>query len=158
MAADCTSRFAQRCNVVDTAGHRRGPPTGYWSRLVPGCWTCTSAGRGGPQSSVGRRRRGPALAEKRKAVVPTFREAAGRVFEANRPRWRNGKHTATWRQSLEHHVFPAIGSIPVNRISRVDVLGVLTPILTARRVRQRTRAVLKWAMAGYVESNAAGGR
>ena len=105
---------------------------------------------------------GDPLAERRKAVVPTFREAARRVFEANRPRWRNGKYTATWRQSLERHVFPAIGGIPLNRINRMDVLSVLTPIWgakpeTARRVRQRIRAVLKWAMAhGYIESNAAG--
>ena len=42
---------------------------------------------------------GDPLAEKRRAFAPTFREVAERVFEANRKRWRNGKHTATWLQS-----------------------------------------------------------
>ena len=52
--------------------------------------------------------------------------------------------------------------MPVDQIGREDVLRVLTPIWgvrmeTARRVRQRIRAILKWAMAhGYVEHNVAG--
>ena len=37
---------------------------------------------------------------KRKAAIPTFREAAKHTFEANRPRWRNGKHTLSWWQTL----------------------------------------------------------
>ena len=99
---------------------------------------------------------------KRKAAIPTFREAARQTFEANRPRWRNGKHTVSWWQTLERHAFPILGDMPVDRIGREDVLRVLTPIWsvrmeTARRVRQRTRTVLRWCMAhGYVEHNAAG--
>ena len=105
---------------------------------------------------------GDPLAEKRKVATPTFREAAERTFEANKPRWRNGKHTVGWWQSLERHAFPVIGDMPVDRIGREDVLRILTPIWhvrmeTARRVRQRIRTILKWAMAhGYVENNVAG--
>ena len=99
---------------------------------------------------------------KRKAAIPTFREAAKRTFEANRPRWRNGKHTVSWWQTLERHAFPILGDMPVDRIGREDMLQVLTPIWsvrmeTARRVRQRIRTILRWCMAhGYVEHNAAG--
>ena len=102
------------------------------------------------------------LVEKRKAAIPTFRQAAERTFEANKPRWRNSKHTATWWQSLERHAFPILGDMPVDQIGREDVLRVLTPIWgvrmeTARRVRQRIRSILKWAMAhGYIERNVAG--
>ena len=102
------------------------------------------------------------LVEKRKAEIPAFRAAAERTFEANKPRWRNGKHTATWWQSLERHAFPILGDTPVDQIGREDVLRVLTPIWgvrmeTARRVRQRIRAILKWSMAhGYIEHNVAG--
>ena len=102
------------------------------------------------------------IAEKRKAAIPTFREAAERTFEANKPRWRNGKHTATWWQSLERHAFPILGDIPVDQVGREDVLRVLSPIWgvrveTARRVRQRIRSILKWAMAhGYIDHNVAG--
>ena len=102
------------------------------------------------------------LAEKRRAAIPTFRQAAERTFEANKPRWRNGKHTATWWQSLERHAFPILGDMPVDQIGREDVLQVLTPIWgvrmeTARRVRQRIRAILKWSMAhGHIDHNVAG--
>lgn len=99
---------------------------------------------------------------KRKAAVPAFREAAERTFEANKPRWRNGKHTVSWWQTLERHAFPILGDMPVDKIRREDVLRVLSPIWgvrmeTARRVRQRVRTILRWCMAhGYVEHNAAG--
>ena len=105
---------------------------------------------------------GDPLAEKRRAAIPTFREAAQRTFEANKPRWRNGKHTATWWQSLERHAFPILGDMPVDQIGRDEVLRVLSPIWgvrmeTARRVRQRIRSVLRWAMAhGHVDHNVAG--
>ena len=105
---------------------------------------------------------GDPLAEKRRAAIPTFREAAQRTFEANKPRWRNGKHTATWWQSLERHAFPILGDMPVDQIGRDEVLRVLSPIWgvrmeTARRVRQRIRSVLKWAMAhGHIDHNVAG--
>ena len=102
------------------------------------------------------------LAEKHVAAVPTFREAARSVQEANQPRWRNAKHIANWTQVLERHAMPALGNIPLNRIERGDVLRVLNPIWaslpeTARRVRQRMRTIFRWAMAhGFMETNPAG--
>ena len=105
---------------------------------------------------------GDPLAERRRRRTPTFREAARMVHEANRPRWRNNHHIASWMQTLERHAFPILGDMAVDRIGREDVLGVLAPIWgekqeTARRVRQRVRTVLRWCQAhGYVEHNAAG--
>ena len=105
---------------------------------------------------------GDPLAEKRKAAIPTFREAAERTFAANKPRWRNSKHTISWWQSLEGHAFPSIGDMPVDQIGEEHVLSILTPIWgvrmeTARRVRQRIRTVFKWAMAHkFVRHNVAG--
>ena len=102
------------------------------------------------------------IAEKRRAKIPTFAEAAAKVHEANLPRWRNGKHTAQWLSTLERYAFPTIGKMPLDRIERRDVLGILTPIWTAkpetaRRTRQRIRSVLRWGQAhGFVEHNAAG--
>ncbi|MXY99880.1 DUF4102 domain-containing protein [Candidatus Poribacteria bacterium] len=102
------------------------------------------------------------LLEKRRAAMPTFREAARTVHEANKPRWRNARHTASWLQSLETYAMPILGGIPLDRIQQSDVLGVLTPIWstrpeTARRVRQRIRTVLRWGMAhGYIDRNVAG--
>ena len=102
------------------------------------------------------------LADRRKAKVPTFREAAVKTFEANRPRWRNTKTTANWMQGMEKRVFPVIGDLPVDRIGREDVLRILTPVWTAkpeiaRKLRERIRATLRWAQAhGHVENNVAG--
>ena len=102
------------------------------------------------------------LAEKHVPAMPTFREAACAVHEANRPRWRNARHIGSWMQTLERHAMPTLGNTPLDRIDRGDVLRVLTPIWTtrpetARRVRQRMRTVFRWAMAhGFMETNPAG--
>ncbi len=102
------------------------------------------------------------LAEKRRPTTPTFREAALRVHEINRPRWRSAKQTRNWIQTLERHAMATLGDIPVDRIGREEVLRVLDPIWTtrpetARRVRQRIRTILRWCMAhGFVEHNVAG--
>ena len=102
------------------------------------------------------------VAEKRRPPKPTFKEAAYQVHQANLPRWRNAKHAAAWIRTLERFAFPAFGNMPVDQVTRADVLAVLTPIWgtlpeTARRVRQRIRTVMRWAMAhGFVEHNVAG--
>ena len=100
--------------------------------------------------------------EKRRDAVPTFSQAAETVHALNRPRWRSQKHTDDWWATLARHAMPKLGRVPVDRIDQRDVLAVLTPIWTAkpetaRRVRQRIRTVMKWALAHrYVEYNPAG--
>ena len=102
------------------------------------------------------------LAEKRRAKTPTFAVAAVRTCDALRPGWRNRKHGTDWIATLENHALPILGGVSVDRIRSEDVLRVLTPIWTripetARRVRQRIRAVLRWCWAhGYVSENVAG--
>ena len=108
------------------------------------------------------RRGGDPLATKRQVKMVTFRQAAQRTYKTLRPRWRNEKVAANWMQQLERHAFKKLGTLPVDRIGREDVLTVLTPIWTAkpetaRRVRRAIRATLKWCQAhGFVEFNAAG--
>ena len=102
------------------------------------------------------------LAEKHSPAMPTFTEAARAVHAANKPRWRNDKHSASWMQTLERHAMPTLDNTPLDRIDRGDVLRVLTPIWTtrpetARRVRQRMRTVFLWGMAhGFMGTNPAG--
>ena len=102
------------------------------------------------------------IAEKRRSSIPSFAAATRRTHAMLRPRWRNAKHADSWMQTLERHAFPILGGLRVDRIERADVLAVLTPIWgtrpeTARRVRQRIRAVLSWAWAhGFVAENIAG--
>ena len=102
------------------------------------------------------------VAEKHSPAMPTFREAARAVHAANKPRWRNERHSASWLQTLERHAMPTLGNTPLDRVDRSDVLRVLTPIWTtrpetARRVRQRMRTVFLWGMAhGFMGTNPAG--
>ena len=97
------------------------------------------------------------IAEKRRSSIPSFAVAARRTHAMLKPRWRNEKHADSWMQTLERHAFPTL-----DRIERADVLAVLIPIWgtrpeTARRVRQRIRAVLSWAWAhGFITENVAG--
>ena len=154
------SRPADRANGFSASPSMASAAIWAWAAFRP----CRSQGRvrlptrTDPRLAEGR----DPLAEKRRAKLPTFGEAARKVHEANLPRWRNGKHTANWMTTLVRHALPVIGDMPVDRIGREDVLRVLTPIWTAkpetaRRVRQRIRAVLRWCQAhGFVEFNMAG--
>ena len=99
------------------------------------------------------RQGGDPLAEKRRSQgIPTFAEAAARVLEQKRAGWRNPRHPREWMSSLRRFAFPRIGKMPVSEVTSADVLEILTPVWhqqapTARRVRQRLRAVLEWAVA-----------
>ena len=96
---------------------------------------------------------GDPLAEKRRIEgIPTFAEAASRVLEQKRDGWRGRRHHREWLSSLRRFAFPRIGKMPVSEVTSADVLEILTPIWhrkasSARRVRQRLRAVLEWAVA-----------
>ena len=104
---------------------------------------------------------GDPMAAKRKEV-PTLEQAAARVFEMHRPNWRNAHHTSEWMASLRRYVFPRLGEQRVDRVSTADIMAVLLPIWntkqeTARRVKQRIGAVMKWAIAqGHRQDNPAG--
>ena len=99
------------------------------------------------------RQGGDPLAEKRRAEgIPTFAEAALRVLEQKRGGWRTPRHSREWLSSLRRFAFPRIGKLPVSEVTSADVLEILTPlwhrkVATAKRVRQRLRAVLEWAVA-----------
>ena len=95
--------------------------------------------------------------------APSFEQAVDTVIEIHAENWKDsGKSAAQWRASLRDYAVPKIGGKRVDRISTADVMEVLLPIWstkreTARRVRQRIAAVMKWAVAqGYREDNPAG--
>ena len=95
--------------------------------------------------------------------VPTFGEAADKVIAIHRASWRpGGKSEDQWRASLRDYAMPRLGGKGVHEVTTADVMAVLLPIWstkpeTARRVRQRIGAIMKWAIAqGYREGNPAG--
>ena len=98
-----------------------------------------------------------------KRTSPTFAEATENVIAMHRSTWRSGAGwESQWRQSLADYAYPRIGDKPVQAIDAADVMAVLTPIwsnrhATAKRIRQRIGAVMKWAVAqGYRPDNPAG--
>ncbi len=87
---------------------------------------------------------------KRRALAPTFKEAAKTVHSETVASWKNERHAASWLTTLEAYAFPIIGDRPVDQIETADIQKVLAPIWlskseTARRVRQRMRTVFDWA-------------
>ena len=95
--------------------------------------------------------------------APSFAEAAEKVIAIHAQGWKDGgKSEKQWRASLSTYAMPTLGSKPVDQINTSDVLAVLLPIWsskreTARRVRGRIGAVMKWAVAqGYRQDNPAG--
>ncbi|MYN64906.1 MAG: DUF4102 domain-containing protein [Acidobacteria bacterium] len=96
---------------------------------------------------------GDPLAEKRRArSMPTFADAAERVWNQMQPGWRNQKHIQNWISGLRRFAFPRLGKIPVSEVSSADLVEALRPVwhvrpATARRVRQRIGTVMEWAVA-----------
>lgn len=95
-------------------------------------------------------------------AVWTFRKCAEAVHETLAPGWKNSKHAEQWINTLKTYAYPKIGEKPVGEIVVADVLDVLRPIWTtkqetARRVRQRLDAVMRWAIAHeYAATNPVG--
>ena len=97
---------------------------------------------------------GDPITERRKAIgsTLTFKEATLKVHILNTPTWNNEKHANQWLSSMENHALPYIGHLPIGNITPSDIMTVLSKIWvdkpdTAKKIRQRLRAVIKWARA-----------
>ena len=94
-------------------------------------------------------------AEQHRLRSMTFEQAAYDVHAVKQQEWKNGKHQDQWINTLRTYAFPDIGNMPVGDIEPQHVTACLNPIWmtkkeTARRVRQRIDAVMRWAKAmGY---------
>ena len=95
--------------------------------------------------------------------VPTFAKASETVIAIHAENWKQGARSVeTWRTSLRDYAMPRLGGMRVDAVTTADVMAVLLPIWsskreTARRLRQRIGAVMKWAVAqGYRTDNPAG--
>ena len=134
---------------------------------------------GRPTSGSGaiRSSRSPRRARRRSRTAATSRRVSTRERAESRPSpprstrcstciARRGATPASPKHNGDRastaYAFPTIGDKLVNEITTADVLAVLSPIWnakreTARRVRQRVGAVMKWAIAeGHRADNPAG--
>ena len=98
----------------------------------------------------------------RTSSIPTFADAAEIVIGIHATGWKTGRNEANWHRNLSQYAYPTLGAKLVSEITSQDVMGLLVPIWTekretARKLRQRIGAVMKWAVAqGYRADNPAG--
>ena len=86
------------------------------------------------------------------AQATTFAEAARPYIEAHEAGWRNDKHAAQWRSTIETYAAPTLGTLACTAITTADILAVLKPIWstkpeTAARLRGRLEMILSYAKA-----------
>ena len=99
---------------------------------------------------------------RRMQKVPTFEKANETVVAIHAKHWKSGRTEGQWRTSMRDYVLPRLARKRVDAVTTADVMAVLPPIwstkrVTAGRVRQRIGAVMKWAVAqGYRDDNPAG--
>lgn len=93
------------------------------------------------------------------AARVTFGESADALLASKESGWRNEKHKAQWRMTLEHYA-ASLRPIAVADVSTQDVLRALQPIWrtkpeTASRLRGRIEAVIDSArVAGHIDDRA----
>ena len=94
--------------------------------------------------------------------APTFAQACQAVIAIHAEHWKGDRNEREWRSSLRDYAMPKLGGLRVDAITTDNVMAVLLPIwstkrITAQRLRQRIGAVMKWAVAkGYRQDNPAG--
>jgi integrase len=99
-------------------------------------------------------------AEAANAAKPTFGQIADELLQSKQAEWRNEKHRAQWKMTLETYAAP-LRSQRVDEIGTEAVLAVLQPLWkakpeTASRLRGRIETVLDAARAkGHIARNEA---
>lgn len=89
-------------------------------------------------------------AERIRAI--TFKQVAEAYMAAHESSWRNPKHRAQWRSTLETYAYPHMGELSVADVATSHVMAALQPIWnekpeTASRVRGRIECILDYARA-----------
>ena len=93
---------------------------------------------------------------------PTFEQVARRFHETNvgAGGWTNDKNISAWMGRAEKHLFPAIGSLPIDQVTVTELRDdILIPMgqdkpETARRLRIIVRQVYEYAMeSGFADAN-----
>lgn len=93
----------------------------------------------------------PLEAKRMDQAIPTFGAMADRLVADLGPQWRNEKHKAQWKATLENDA-AKLRPVPVDKVDTTDVLAVLKTIWatkpeTASRLRGRIERVLDAAKA-----------
>lgn len=100
-----------------------------------------------PVSDRRKRAQEAKAAQDKQAKAKTFKQVAEAYIDLKETGWRNEKHKAQWRSTLETYAYPVFGHLPVSDVTTDHVLDVLRPIWsekpeTASRVRGRIENIM----------------
>jgi integrase len=98
------------------------------------------------------RREARAAAKRKREAALTFKQCAERYHAAFAPTWRNEKHRAQWKTTIDTYALPILGAVTIDKVDQAMVLKVIRPLWdrapsTANRLRGRIEKVLAWAAA-----------
>lgn len=99
------------------------------------------------------------IENKSHAKRTTFQQCIDSYLDAHSDAWKNAKHHAQWRSTLETYACPVIGNLNVAQVDAGLVMQILEPIWktkteTASRLRGRIESILDWAtVRGYREGD-----
>jgi integrase len=84
------------------------------------------------------------------AKTITFKECGEAYIAAHQAGWKSAVHLKQWVRSLQTHVYPVLGSLPVAAIDTALVMRCLEPLWTSipetgNRLRGRIELILGWA-------------
>ena len=91
-----------------------------------------------------------AVTKKARIKSLTFQQCVNSYLESHGDAWKNAKHRAQWRSTLETYACPLIGNLNIAEVDTSLVLRILEPIWktkteTAARLRGRIENILDWA-------------
>ena len=89
----------------------------------------------------------------------TFENIATKWLEVKKAKVSTDHATDTWR-SLELHIFPSLGKVPIHKITAVKAIDIINPIAakgsleTVKRLCQRLNEIMVYAVnTGLIKSN-----
>lgn len=100
-----------------------------------------------PVSDRTKRTQEAKAAQAERAKAKTFKQVAEAFIDLRKTGWRNDKHKAQWRSTLESYAYPVFGDLPISEVTTEHVMDVLRPIWidkaeTASRVRGRIENIM----------------
>lgn len=93
----------------------------------------------------------PAKQAQEPPKAPLFKDFASECINQKCAEWRNPKHAAQWRSTIEQYANPILGNLPVDQIDTDDVLRVITPIWVSKtETATRLRGRIEWILAAAI--------
>lgn len=85
-----------------------------------------------PVSDRTKRAKDARAVQAERAKAKTFKQVAEDYIDLKESGWRNAKHKAQWRSTLDAYAYPKFGHVSVAEVTTDDIMDVLRPIWTSK--------------------------